>query len=60
MRGRCRPMDSIRRSAAGREHIRRWSTDRLVRATLGTALHVAPDAGHLVVEEHPDRLAALV
>ncbi|MFJ6485044.1 alpha/beta fold hydrolase [Streptomyces sp. NPDC091682] len=32
----------------------------VVRATLGTGLHVIPDAGHLVVEEHPDRLAALV
>ncbi|MCX4803303.1 alpha/beta hydrolase [Streptomyces sp. NBC_01214] len=33
---------------------------RVVRATLGTGLHVIPDAGHLAVEEHPDRLAALV
>ncbi|WP_354379549.1 alpha/beta hydrolase [Streptomyces sp. PvR034] len=32
----------------------------VVHATLDTELHVIPDAGHLVVEEHPDRVAALV
>ncbi|MGW6686918.1 alpha/beta fold hydrolase [Streptomyces sp. NPDC054961] len=31
-----------------------------VRTMLGTDLHVIPDAGHLVIEEHPGRLAALV
>ncbi|GGU70351.1 hypothetical protein GCM10010211_40010 [Streptomyces albospinus] len=31
-----------------------------VRATLGTELRVMPGAGHLIVEEHADRLAALV
>lgn len=30
-----------------------------VRTRLGTGLQVIPDAGHLVVEEHPGRLAAL-
>ncbi|WP_328793050.1 MULTISPECIES: alpha/beta fold hydrolase [unclassified Streptomyces] len=30
------------------------------RTMLGTDLHVIPDAGHLVIEEHPGRLAALV
>lgn len=32
----------------------------VVHSTLDTELHVIPDAGHLVVEEHPDRVAALV
>ncbi|QHC23977.1 alpha/beta fold hydrolase [Streptomyces sp. GS7] len=32
----------------------------VVRATLGTELRVMPDAGHLIVEEHTDHLAALV
>ncbi|MFG2875403.1 alpha/beta fold hydrolase [Streptomyces sp. NPDC048337] len=31
-----------------------------LRATLGTGLHVVADAGHLLVEERPDRVAALV
>ncbi|MFE9803919.1 alpha/beta fold hydrolase [Streptomyces goshikiensis] len=31
-----------------------------VRTMLGTDLHVIPDAGHLVIEEHPGRLADLV
>ncbi|MFC9292603.1 alpha/beta fold hydrolase [Streptomyces sp. NPDC057011] len=31
-----------------------------VRAALGTGLHVVPDAGHLLVDEHPDRVAALI
>ncbi|MFD9409850.1 alpha/beta fold hydrolase [Streptomyces sp. NPDC059989] len=31
-----------------------------VRTLLDADLHVVPDAGHLVVEEHPGRLAALV
>ncbi|WP_030727251.1 alpha/beta fold hydrolase [Streptomyces sp. NRRL S-237] len=32
----------------------------VVHSTLGTELRVIPDAGHLVVEEHPDRVAALI
>ncbi|MFB0632433.1 alpha/beta fold hydrolase [Streptomyces sp. AB3(2024)] len=32
----------------------------VVHATLDTELHVIPDAGHLVVEEHPGQVAALV
>ncbi|MFJ2598726.1 alpha/beta fold hydrolase [Streptomyces erythrochromogenes] len=32
----------------------------VVHSTLDTELHFIPDAGHLVVEEHPDRVAALV
>ncbi|MFG2393504.1 alpha/beta fold hydrolase [Streptomyces lavendulae] len=32
----------------------------VVQATLDTELHVIPDAGHLVVEEHPGQVAALV
>ncbi|MFG2231540.1 alpha/beta fold hydrolase [Streptomyces sp. NPDC048723] len=31
-----------------------------VRTMLGTDLHVIPDAGHLVIEEHPGQLADLV
>jgi pimeloyl-ACP methyl ester carboxylesterase len=33
--------------------------DSAVRAVLGVDLHVVPDAGHLVVEEHPATIASL-